>query len=308
MQVGVIGFGGSQIGYEQVSEETVSELLHNALDSGLNVIDTAECYPNSEELIGKAVSSRRNEFYLFTKCGHSDEDQFYDWDPKWLEKSVDRSLSRLGTDYLDVLQLHGCSEEILQRGEVIQKIQEIQATGKVRYIGYSGDGEQAKYAMKMECFDTLQLTINIADQAAIDNIMPLAQEHQLGVIVKRSLANAAWMKLGEHVKHFDRQLNMWKRMGKNIESLTKPAKVTYDERLQKMNYSFCRDNSDALEYALRFVLSIPGVHTALIGTTKPTRWIDNYNIAKKGKITAEEYKYIREIWEEKSEKDWIAVP
>ena len=70
MQVGVLGFGGSEIGYDQVAPKTVSSLLNKALDDGLNVIDTAECYPQSEEMIGKAVAQRRKDYYLFTKCGH----------------------------------------------------------------------------------------------------------------------------------------------------------------------------------------------------------------------------------------------
>ena len=69
MHVSVLGFGGSEIGYEQASPETVAELLNNALDTGLNVIDTAECYHNSEELIGQAVSDRRDEFYLSPSAG-----------------------------------------------------------------------------------------------------------------------------------------------------------------------------------------------------------------------------------------------
>ena len=73
MQVGVLGFGGSEIGDDQVASKTVSSLLNQALDDGLNVIDTAECYPQSEEMIGKAVAQRRKDYYLFTKCGHPKE-------------------------------------------------------------------------------------------------------------------------------------------------------------------------------------------------------------------------------------------
>ncbi|WP_339255950.1 aldo/keto reductase [Paenibacillus sp. FSL R5-0713] len=308
MHVGVMGFGSSQIGYEQTSQETVNHLLNLALDHGLNAIDTAECYPNSEERIGQAVSGRRAEFYLFTKCGHSDEDKYHDWDPDWLELSVDRSLKRLGTDYIDVLQLHGCSEEILQRGEVIQTLKKIQAAGKARYLGYSGDGEQAKYAIKMQCFDTLQVTVNIADQIALDEIIPLAQQQQLGVIVKRPIANAAWVNSGEHKKRYERQLAMWKRMGKTPESMVKPAKVTYEERLLKLGYSFQEDPLLTTELALRFALSIPGVHTVMIGTTKPDRWRDNYALASKGNLAEEQYKAIRERWKERMDKEWFAVP
>ena len=71
MQVSVLGFGGAEIGFEgRPAETVVGRLLTDALDAGLNVIDTAECYLDSEELIGQAASGRRKDFHLFTKCGH----------------------------------------------------------------------------------------------------------------------------------------------------------------------------------------------------------------------------------------------
>ena len=66
MDVSVLGFGGSEIGYQRVSPNSVKKLLNEVLDGGLNVIDTAECYDISEELIGGAVAKRRKEYYLFT--------------------------------------------------------------------------------------------------------------------------------------------------------------------------------------------------------------------------------------------------
>ena len=72
LEVSALGFGGAEIGFEAAAPATVAALLNEALDAGLNVVDTAECYLNSEELIGEAVSHRRDEFLLFTKCGHED--------------------------------------------------------------------------------------------------------------------------------------------------------------------------------------------------------------------------------------------
>ena len=73
MNVSVLGFGGAEIGFEGASASTVKEILSAALDAGLNVIDTAECYAESEVQIGAAIGHRRKDFYLFTKCGHFTE-------------------------------------------------------------------------------------------------------------------------------------------------------------------------------------------------------------------------------------------
>src|SRR6185436_16400883 len=109
MQVSVLGFGGSEIGYQGVSRRTVARLLGSALDAGLNVVDTAECYEDSEALIGAAVGRRRDEFHLFTKCGHAAGWGRADWRAGALVKSLERSLERLRTDRVDLFQLHSCS-------------------------------------------------------------------------------------------------------------------------------------------------------------------------------------------------------
>src|SRR5690606_17441017 len=144
---------------------TVSTLLNSALDAGLNIIDTTDCYMNSEELIGNAVAGRRDQYYLYTKCSHetTDSGQRVAWYKPEILASVERSLRRLKTDRLDLVQLHSCSIEDLQRGEVIEALQEARDKGYTRYIGYSGDNEAARFAVESGAFDSLQTSINIAD-------------------------------------------------------------------------------------------------------------------------------------------------
>ena len=172
MNVSVLGFGGAEIGFSGASTESVDKLLGSALDAGLNVIDTAECYKISEELIGKTVSHRRDDYYLFTKCGHASGFEQADWDPKLLELSINRSLERLNTEYVDVIHLHSCSEEVLRQGEVIEVLQRAKQQGKTRFIGYSGDHKAALYAVQSGLFDSLETSINIADQEAIELTIP----------------------------------------------------------------------------------------------------------------------------------------
>ncbi len=129
MRASMLGFGSYKMSGRPGGStvEEVDRLLGWILDAGVNVIDTAECYGQSEELIGRAVGHRRGDFYLFTKCGHSAGLDQPDWSPRLLERSIERSLHRLRTDYLDLVQLHSCSRELLIRGDVIGVLQRARA-------------------------------------------------------------------------------------------------------------------------------------------------------------------------------------
>jgi len=286
MEVSVLGFGGSEIGYERASAETVARLLNSALDAGLNVIDTAECYYNSEEFIGQAVGNRRNDFYLSTKCGHPHGmESGANWSKASILESVERSLERLKTDRLDLLQLHSCSEAELRKGEVIDALQTAREKGHTRYIGYSGDSHAAHFAVQCGAFDTLQTSINIADQEAINLTVPLAREKQIGVIAKRPIANAAWKTGHRPIDSYHHE---------------------YWQRLRKLNYDFLRgDLNRGISIALRFTLSVPGVHTAIVGTKKPERWGENARLLEAGPLNEKEFETIRERWEESAPRTWI---
>ena len=284
MTVTALGFGGAEIGFEKAAQEAVATLLNEALDAGLNLIDTAECYLQSEELIGQAVSSRRSDFYLFTKCGHPEAPGVGDWRPESLIQSIERSLRRLKTDRVDLVQLHSCSEDELRKGDVVDALRRARDKGYTRYIGYSGDGAAARYAIESGAFDALQTSISIADQEAIDLTLPLARERQMGVIAKRPIANAVW-------RHAERPDNAYV--------------VPYWERIRKLGYDFLQgDPSAGAATALRFTLSVPGVHTAIVGTARPGRWRDNAAQLQAGPLPGAEFEAIRSRWRAAAEPGW----
>jgi aryl-alcohol dehydrogenase-like predicted oxidoreductase len=288
MEFSVLGFGGAEIGYNpNQTQEDVNDLLNSAIDAGLNVIDTAAAYKTSETMIGEAVGKRRKEFYLLTKCGALDAFTRSDWSKKGILETIENSLRALKTDYLDIAQLHSCDSEILKRGEAIEGLQRAQEKGYTRYIGYSGDNEDARVAIEMDVFDSLQTSVSIADQTPIDGNIKLATEKGLGVIAKRPIANAVW-------RHKEKPSDSYHH--------------EYWDRIQKLKFDFLNKSlEEATATALRFTLSIDGVDTMIVGTTKPGRWSENAKFVAEGKLSSEEYEAIRDRWREVGGENWAQM-
>src|SRR5206468_2859216 len=116
-------------------------------------------------------------------------------------------------------------------------------------------------------------SVSIADQEAIDLTLPLARDRQMGVIAKRPIANAAW-------RHAERPENAYHQ--------------PYWDRLQALDYEFVRDDpQSAAAVALRFTLGLPGVHTAIVGTTRPGRWRENAALLAAGPLHDRDFEAIR---------------
>lgn len=195
LEVGRLGIGLSEVGFnlELADVEQARSVVNKALDGGVNFLDTAACYNISEELIGLVASDRRDEFVLATKAGHFlPRGEGEDWTYELIIDSIDRSLVRMKTDYVDLVQLHSCTVEVLERGDVIRALQDAHAAGKTRYIGYSGDNENAKWAVTSGLFDTLQTSFNLVDQSARTNLFADVEERDMGLIIKRPIGNAVW--------------------------------------------------------------------------------------------------------------------
>jgi aryl-alcohol dehydrogenase-like predicted oxidoreductase len=286
MEFSVLGFGGAEIGYnESQTQEEVDTLLNSALDSGLNVIDTAAAYKTSEEMIGNAVGHRRDDFYLLTKCGALDAFTRSDWSAVGIVKTVETSLKNLKTDHLDLVQLHSCDSEILRRGEAIEGLERAREKGYTRYIGYSGDRDDARTAIELGAFDSLQTSVSVADQTPITGNIPMAAEKGMGIIAKRPIANAVWRHAAKPADGYHHE---------------------YWDRIQKLKFNFLElPLEESVGIALRFTLSIPGVATAIVGTTRPDRWQQNARYVQEGALDTKTYDAIRARWDEIADDSWV---
>jgi aryl-alcohol dehydrogenase-like predicted oxidoreductase len=282
LQVSPLGFGGAPIGFLKTERQRVADILNFLLDHGANVIDTAASYEGSEEVIGETIGSRRDRFVLISKCGTKVPGvEGEDWSPGLIAQTVDRSLRRLKTDRLDVMLLHSCKLEVLEKGDAVAALAKARDAGKIRFPGYSGDNDAAAYAATLPDIAVIETSISIADQANIANVLPIAKKHRCGVIAKRPIANAAW-------KDPAHQPGLYR-------SYVQP----YTERLQKMELTpvdlgFSGPPEESWpEMALRFTLSFPEVSTAIIGTTNPQNAKRNIEYASKGALPQEMVNKIR---------------
>ena len=273
LEVSPVGFGGAPVGFLQTEQRQVAAILNLLLDRGVNLIDTAAIYPGSEEAIGRAVAGRRDDYILVSKCGQAFEDlPGEEWSAEVIEKTIERSIRRLRTDRLDVMLLHSCDLPTLEKGEAIAALVKAREAGKIRFAGYSGDNEAAAFAAEDSELAVVETSINVCDQANIDLMLLTAVQKDVGIVAKRPLANAAWRKASE-------QPGMYADYA-----------AEYMRRFQAMNLSPAElgvagpPEKAWPEVALRFSLSHPGVHTAIVGTTDPRHAETNLTIAEKGPL------------------------
>jgi aryl-alcohol dehydrogenase-like predicted oxidoreductase len=289
LEVSPLGFGGAPIGYLATEQVNVARILNLLLDAGVNVIDTADCYEDSEDLIGRAVGHRRQDYVLVSKCGHQGEGlSGAEWSPALITQTVERALKRLRTDHLDVMLLHTCPLPVLEQGDAIAALAKARQAGKIRFLGYSGDNEAAVFAAGLPEVDVLEMSVNVCDQANLETALPKARERNLAVLAKRPIANAAWKS--------------------SQPGLYAGYAQPYAERLRTMHlapHELGFDSATAAmwpEIALRFTLAQPGVHVAIIGTTNPDNARANLEAADQGPLPAAAVERIRSAFKAASAK------
>lgn len=188
-RVSIIGLGGSFLVSQAERAEEAEMLIEEAVEAGINYIDTAPTYASSEVNIGRVMPRLRNRVFLATKT----IERTYDGTMKLLEQS----LERLQTDHIDLLQLHGFHaqgdyDRAFSRGGAFEALEKLKAEGVVRFTGITSHKNPGivKEAIKHYDFDCILLALNPADrhdrsQSFLQEVLPLANARKMGPIAMK---------------------------------------------------------------------------------------------------------------------------
>jgi predicted aldo/keto reductase-like oxidoreductase len=183
-KVSSLGFGAMNL--PNVPIEQARDALNYALDHGVNYVDTAAAYRNSEEIIGESISHRRNDFFLATKTGQRSYAQ--------AKEEIERSLVRMQTDHIDLVQLHYVNYEhefkqLVDKDGAYYAALEAQREGKIRYIGITGHRPEllAKWVRRYP-FDQVLFHLNLAQPFANTELIPTLTELNMGKVAMKPLS------------------------------------------------------------------------------------------------------------------------
>lgn len=298
LQVNPIGLGANAVGghnlYPDLNEDTGKELLHAGIDNGLNFIDTAYSYGygRSEELVGEVLqeSGARDEVVVATKGAQRQGDSgiVRDNSPAFLRQTVEDSLKRLQTDYIDLFYIHFPDEDT-PKDEAVGELQRMREEGKIRAIGVSNFSmDQLKQANKDGYVDVFQGEYNLIERHAENELLPYVLEQQISFVPYFPFA--AGLLAGKYTKDMtfnDLRKNMPHLQGeefeRNLDKVSK-LKAIADEK-----------GADTAPLVLAWYLARPEIHAVIPGAKRADQVLANLS-ALDIQLTPEEINAISDIF------------
>ena len=283
--VTILGYGAMELRGRprgpEIADEDAGRLLNAVLDGGISLIDTSPDYGRSEELIGRYVGHRRDEFFLASKCGCLIElpaDALppypHDYSPGNVRAAVEQSLRRLGTDHLDLVQVHMSPDRAtLEDNHTVETLQGLRDEGKVRFIGMSGILPNLPDHIAMGVFDVFQIPYS-ALQREHEDLITKAAEEGAGTLIRGGAARGA---PAEDKNWATGPLGVPQGEGQR-----RWTEASLDELVADSGLS-------PIEFTLRFTLSHPGLSTAIVGTANLDHLASNLAMAEKGPLPADVY-------------------
>jgi aryl-alcohol dehydrogenase-like predicted oxidoreductase len=272
----------------EIADADAGRLLNAVLDGGINLIDTSPDYGRSEELIGTYIGHRRDEFFLASKCGclleiPADMPPPYphDYSAQNVRADVEQSLRRLRTDRLDLVQVHmSPSQLVLEENRTVDTLKDLQAEGKIRFIGMSGILPNLPDHIAMGVFDVFQIPYS-AVQRDHEELIADAAGAGAGTLIRGGAARGA---ASEDKNWRAGPLSQDPGVGQRNWENSGVAALLSEAGMSNM------------EFVLRFTLSHPGLSTTIVGTANPAHLASNIAIADKGPLPADLYEQAKQLF------------
>jgi aryl-alcohol dehydrogenase-like predicted oxidoreductase len=283
--VTILGYGAMELRGQprgpHIEDDDAGRLLNAVLDGGITLIDTSPDYGHSEELIGRYLGRRREEFFLASKCGCPTDPPAdapppypHDYSPANVRANVEQSLRRLDTDRLDLVQVHmSPAKAQMERDHTVETLQDLQREGKIRYIGMSGILPNLPGHIAMDVFDAFQIPYS-AVQRDHEDLITEAAAKGAGTLIRGGAARGA-----------PSEEKNW-----TIGPLSQPAGQGQRNWEAASLEDLMRDSGlSAIEFTLRFTLSHPALSTTIVGTSNPAHLEANIALAEKGPLPDDVY-------------------
>ncbi len=274
LSVTVLGFGAMDLGgppaANEITEAEAGRVLNAVLDSGVNFIDTAVCYGSSEARIGQALSHRRDEFFLATKCGCMPGEGMgapHVHTAANIRAGVEHSLRTMRTDHIDIVQIHmSVTRQQWEADGTMDELLKLKDEGKLRFIGVSGTLPNLAEQVDSGLFDVFQVPYS-ALQREHEAIIAKASASGAGIIIRGGVARGA-------PTNWDKRYYML--TGDEMSGRWDAARL--DELL---------DGASRMEFMVRFAIASPDLDTTIIGTKNLDHLHDNVAAARKGPLAAD---------------------
>jgi aryl-alcohol dehydrogenase-like predicted oxidoreductase len=304
--VSEVSLGTWQVGGrwgEEFSERNAEEILHSAIDSGINFIDTADVYSDglSEAAVARVVKQRKERVYVATKCGrkiypHTNEG----YTPEVLQKYVEESLRNMKSDCIDLIQLHCPPTAVYYRPEIFELFDKLKDRGKILNLGVSVEKvEEALKAIEYPNVTTVQIIFNMFRQRPNELFFSQAQKWNIGIIVRVPLASGLLSGKFSSDTAFEKgDHRFFNRKGEAFDKGETFAGVDYTKGLEaaeKLKQVFPTHTQLAVK-ALRWILMFDEVSCVIPGASKKEQVEVNVKASGTEALTGEEMEEVKDIY------------
>ena len=289
-RVSEIGFGAWAIGADwgSVDDDTAMAALHAAVDAGVNFIDTADVYGDgrSERFVARLVRERSDvDLVVATKAGRRLDPHTADgYTGANIERFIDRSLTNLRVDTLDLVQLHCPPTDVYYQPELFEALDGLKEKGKIRHYGVSVERvEEAMKAVEYPGVETVQIIYNMFRQRPAERFFDMAKNANVGIIVRVPLASGLLSgRMNANTVFAADDHRSYNRHGEAFDVGETFAGVPFETGIDAVSElsDLKPEGSTMAQFALRWILMSDAVSTAIPGAKNPEQAIANASVSE----------------------------